>query len=99
MLDIDYGGLKVTYGQLAATLSHLGFSESRGKTDLNIRYRAFANQQYDTWTLLPDLPDDHLVEPVHLRSAERAVVEWGVANSGEFLNLLREASRQEVQAA
>lgn len=99
MHDIDYGRLRVTYGQLASALSRLGFSESRGKTDLNIPYRAFNNREYNTWTLLPDLPDDQLVEPVHLRSAERAVEVWGVADSATFFRLLGEAAGKEAQVA
>ena len=99
MRDIDYGDLTVTYGQLAAALTALGFSESRGKTDLNIPYRAFDNRKYQTWTLLPDLPDDHFVEPIHLRRAERAVEVWGVADSDTFLKLLREAAQKETRAA
>lgn len=99
MRDINDRGLKVTYGQLAAALSTLGFTESRGKTDLNIPYRAFDNREYNTWTLLPDLPDDQLVEPVYLRRAERAVEEWGVADSESFFKLLREAARKEAQVA
>jgi hypothetical protein len=99
MRDIDYRGLKVTYGQLAAALMALGFAESRGKTELDIPYRAFDNKEYNTWTLLPDLPDNHLVESVHIRSAERAVEDWGVADSETFFRLLREATQKEVQVA
>lgn len=100
--DIDYDALQITYGQLAATLSRLGFSESRGKTDLNIPYRGFNNQEYNTWTLLPDLPDDQIVEQVYLRRAERAVEVWGVADSETFFRLLRESiqgGQKEPQAA
>ncbi len=51
---------------------------------MNILFRAINNREYDTWTLLPNLPDDHLVEPVHLRSAKRAVKQWGVADRETF---------------
>ncbi|MBV9850135.1 MAG: hypothetical protein JO250_10720 [Armatimonadetes bacterium] len=87
------------YAQLARALAKLGFSESRGKTDLNIPYRAYDNPEHEAWTMLPDLADDERVEHVYLRRVERVLEEHGIVDSETFHRLIQEAAQKEPHAA
>lgn len=87
------------FGQLARALAALGFSESRGRTDLGIPFRAFEDAASGAWTMLPDGGDDQPLEHVYLDRAERAVELRGVADAATFRRLLREAAGRESQVA
>jgi hypothetical protein len=95
MRDIQYSE-RFQYGQLAHALSSLGFSEHIGANEFGIPFRAFYNRTYDALITLPQLTDDTLLEPVHLRIAEKAVENRGVADSKTLFRLLHEASRAQV---
>ncbi len=98
MRDIHYDRT-FKYGELAQALSALDFEEHTGKTDLGIPYRAFYNPAYDALIMLPNMPDDNPLEPVHLRTAEKTVEGRGVAYSETFFKLLRDAAQKEAQVA
>lgn len=87
------------YGELRRVLSILGFEEHTGTNGFNAPFRAFYHRETDALVTLPDKPDGTTLEPVYLRIAEKAVEDWGVANSKTFFKLLREATPAEVQVA
>ncbi len=98
MRDINYTG-HFKYGEIRRVLSDLGFEEHTGTNEFNAPFRAFYHRKTDALVTLPDKPDTTTLEPVYLRIAERAVEEWGIANSETFFKLLREATPTELQVA
>ncbi len=87
------------YGELRQALSTLGFEEHTGTNEFNAPFRAFYHREADALVTLPDQPDATRLEPVYLRIAERAVEDWGIADSDTFFKVLREAAHQEAQVA
>lgn len=98
MLEIHYTE-RYQYGQLKQALFALNFQEYSGDNEFNAPIRAFYNREYDALVTVPDKPDVASLEPIYLRIAERAVEDWGIADSKTFFDLLREASHKEAQVA
>jgi len=93
MLDIRYNE-SFKYGQLAHALAKLEFQEKTGTTDLGIPFRLFYNKAHDAMIALPKLDDTDLLEPIHLRRAEKTLEDRGVTDSATFFGLLREAGQK-----
>jgi hypothetical protein len=93
MIDIQYNET-FKYADLAKALRSLDFKEHMGVTDLGIPYRAFFNEPFDALITLPKKDDSDVLEPVHLRKAERTVEARGVADSATLFRLLRDAGKQ-----
>jgi hypothetical protein len=99
MREIDYRGLNFKYGELRQALAALNFEEHTGKNEFNAPFRAFYRRDADALIVVPDKPDAAPLEPIYLRSAERTVEEWNIADSATLFKLLREAAQKEMQAA
>lgn len=79
---------EATYGDLEQALKALGFTINTGVSEYGAHYVRYNNAPYKAWILIPDIPRDQHVRPMHLQSAELTVVDMGVARKETFRELL-----------
>ena len=76
----------VTYAQLDAVLRKLGFERRQLKSG----HIAYAHQQSETLITMPPMEFDARVQPGHLITARKMVVDRGIADEDTFFDLLCE---------
>lgn len=80
----------ITYAQFDTVLRKLGFE----KRELKSGHIAYAHRETETLLTMPPMEAEVRVQPGHLLTARKMIVDRGIAEEDTFFEMLCEAKRE-----